>query len=148
MFATITCHPDLEVPGMKRFPRPTDVELQILEVFWEHGPCTVREAHNRILESAERGETSYSTTLKMIQVLHSKGFLDRDANVRPQVYHTTVSRESIQTNVVRDMATRLFGGAMTDLVQCALFSGKVSESELERIQDLIREAKKGKKGES
>lgn len=127
---------------MKELPRPTDVELQILEVFWEHGPSTVRDAHNHIVESPERCGTSYSTTLKMIQVLHTKGFLDRDASVRPQVYRATVTREVIQSHVVQDVIARLFGGAMTDLVQCTLSSPATSADELREIQKLLRQAKK------
>jgi BlaI family transcriptional regulator, penicillinase repressor len=123
-------------------PRPTDVELQILDLFWERGPITVREAHNMIESSPERSGTSYSTTLKMIQVLHEKGFLTRDASVRPQVYRTTVTREATQQRMVEDVAQRLFGGAMADLVQCAIASQDVSEEELAEMQRLIRQAKK------
>jgi len=126
----------------RNLPRPTDVELQILEVFWNHGPSTVRAAHNAIVASPERKDTSYSTTLKMIQVLHEKGFLERDASVRPQIYRATVSRETTQRRVVEDMAKRLFGGAMTELVQCAISSGTISEAEFKEIQGLIRQAKK------
>lgn len=124
-------------------PRPTNVELQILEVFWEHGPSTVRAAHNIIIASASRQQTSYSTTLKMIQVLHEKGFLERDASVRPQVYQATVSREETQQDVVEDLVERLFGGAMSELVQCAISSKKISPTELKELQTLIRQAKKG-----
>jgi len=126
----------------QKLPRPTDVELQILDVFWERGPSTVRQAHNTIIASPDRKGTSYSTTLKMIQVLHEKGFLTRDASVRPQVYQTTVTREATQRRVVEDMAQRLFGGALTDLVQCAISSRSVSEQELKEMQRLIRQAKK------
>ncbi len=126
----------------KKLPRPTDVELQILEVFWNHGPSTVRAAHNTIAASPERKDTSYSTTLKMIQVLHEKGFLKRDASVRPQIYRAAVSREATQRRVVEYMAKRLFGGAMTELVQCAISSGAISEAEFKEIQGLIRQAKR------
>jgi len=126
----------------QKLPRPTDVELQILDVFWERGPSTVRQAHNTIIASRDRKGTSYSTTLKMIQVLHEKGFLMRDASVRPQVYQATVTREATQRRVVEDMAQRLFGGALTDLVQCAISSRSVSEEELKEMQRLIRQAKK------
>ena len=126
----------------QKLPRPTDVELQILDVFWERGPSTVRQAHNTIIASPDRKGTSYSTTLKMIQVLHEKGFLMRDASVRPQVYQATVTREATQRRVVEDMAQRLFGGALTDLVQCAISSRSVSEQELKEMQRLIRQAKK------
>ena len=127
----------------KKKPRPTDVELRILEVFWDQGPSTVRAAHNAIIANTDRMDTSYSTTLKMIQVLHAKGLLDRDASVRPQVFRATVTREAIQTHVVQDVAQRLFGGAMLELVQCAISSGKVSDADLKEMQRLIRDAKKG-----
>ena len=126
----------------QKLPRPTDVELQILDVFWERGPSTVRQAHNTIIASPARKGTSYSTTLKMIQVLHEKGFLTRDASIRPQVYQTTVTRQATQRRVVEDMAQRLFGGALIDLVQCAISSHSVSEEELKEMQRLIRQAKK------
>lgn len=123
--------------------RPTDVELQVLHVFWNRGPSTVRKVHNTMIELPDRRDTSYSTTLRMIQVLHEKGFLTRDESVRPQVYRPTVSRDEIQRRVMDDVAQRLFGGAMTDLVQCAIQSKGVSAAELDEMQRLIRQAKKG-----
>src|SRR5262245_59057835 len=42
-------------------PRPTDAELEILRVLWEHGPSTVREVLNVISHSRETG---YTTVLK------------------------------------------------------------------------------------
>ncbi len=129
----------------RSLPRPTDVEIQILDVFWQHGPITVRQAHNFIVQTDVRRETSYSTTLKMIQVLHEKGFLSRDESVRPQIYTVVVSREETQKSVLQDLAQRLFGGAMTDLVQCAVSSPTVSEIELAEMQSLIRRAKRGEK---
>ncbi len=125
-----------------RSSRPTDVELQILDVFWEHGPSTVREVHNAVLVTPERKDTSYSTTLKMIQVLHAKGLLERDDSVRPQIYRATVTRESTQKTVIQDLARRLFGGAMSEIVQCAIASGTVSDAELNEMQRMIRAAKK------
>jgi len=124
-------------------PRPTDVELRILDAFWDAGPSTVRRIHERLVEQPDRRETSYSTTLRMIQVLHEKGFLTRDESVRPQVYRPTASREQIQRSVLDDVTQRLFGGAMTDLVQCALRTQGVTPSELDEMQRLIRKAKKG-----
>lgn len=129
----------------RSLPRPTDVEIQVLSVFWQHGPITVRQAHNLITQTEGRRETSYSTTLKMIQVLHEKGFLTRDETVRPQVYTVVVSREETQKSVLQDLAQRLFGGAMTDLVQCAVSSPTVTERELVEMQSLIKNAKRGER---
>ncbi|GAG50481.1 unnamed protein product, partial [marine sediment metagenome] len=63
--------------------RPTDAELIILRVLWEHGPSTVREV-NGILN--ETRPTGYTTTLKQMQVMTSKGLLVRNESRRPQVY--------------------------------------------------------------
>lgn len=125
---------------MSESPRPTDVELQILNVFWELGPSTVRQVHNQISEGVRKG-TSYSTTLKMIQVLHTKGLLTRDESVRPQIYQTTVSREATQRSLLQHLTNKLFSGAVTDLVQCAISSGKPSDAELREMQTLIESAK-------
>ena len=114
---------------MSELPRPTDVELQILSVFWELGPCTVRQVHNHFSQG-DRQDTSYSTTLKMIQVLHAKGLLMRDESVRPQVYQPAVSQQVTQRSLLRHLTDRLFGGAVTDLVQCAINSGTPTEAEL------------------
>ena len=59
----------------KRSPHPTDVELSILRVLWKRGPSPVGAIHN--LLKKER-KTSYSTTLRMIQVMFDKGILVRD----------------------------------------------------------------------
>jgi len=55
--------------------QPTDVELTILRVFWKRGPSTVGDIHKALKPDRD---TSYSTTVKMIQVMHAKGLLIRD----------------------------------------------------------------------
>ena len=77
--------------------RPTDAELIILRVLWEHGPSTVREV-NRILN--ETRPTGYTTTLKQMQVMTSKGLLVRDESRRPQVYRNALSQDQTQRQLV------------------------------------------------
>ena len=62
---------------MPRHPstQPTEVELQILRILWEHGPSTAREIHN---ELAGERETNYSTTVKMLSVMLDKKLVKRD----------------------------------------------------------------------
>ena len=44
--------------------RPTDAELEILAVLWEHGPNTVRRIHEHLDKS-----TGYTTVLKLLQIM-------------------------------------------------------------------------------
>jgi hypothetical protein len=55
-----------------QLPRPTDAELAILRVLWASGPATVRQV-NAVLN--ETRETSYTTTLKFMQIMAEKGLV-------------------------------------------------------------------------
>ena len=125
---------------MSRYPspRPTDVELQILGVLWERGPCTVRRVHEVL---AARRDTGYSTTLKMMQVMREKGLLTRDESVRPQLYRASESRPQTQLQMLDDLAQRAFGGSARKLVMRMLSAQRVSAEELAEMQRLIEGAK-------
>ncbi len=51
--------------------KPTESEMEILQVLWEQGPSTVREVHEILSETKESG---YTTTLKLMQIMNEKGF--------------------------------------------------------------------------
>lgn len=125
---------------MPRHPlsRPTDVELKILGVLWQHGPCTVRQVHEAL--AAER-DTGYSTTLKMMQVMKGKGLVTRDELVRPQVYQAAETREQTQLQMLDDLAQRAFGGSAAKLVMRMLSADRVSPEDLGQMQKLIQETK-------
>lgn len=122
--------------------RPTDVELQILNVLWQRGPSTVRQIHEALSEDRDTG---YSTTLKMVQVMRDKGLVTRDDKVRPQVYYPAESCEETQSKVLQDLASRLFDGSARELVMRMVSDRDVSESELREIEELIAMARKQRK---
>ena len=125
---------------MPRYPssRPTDVELQILDVLWQRGPSTVRQVHEAL---AAQRETGYSTTLKMIQVMREKGLVIRDESVRPQLYRAAESKRETQLQMLDDLSQKAFGGSAKKLVMRMLSARRVSVEELAEMQRLIEEAK-------
>ena len=124
--------------------RPTDVELAILRVLWARGPSSVREVHETLVEEDGRGDTGYSTTLKMMQVMYEKGLLARDESVRPQVYRAVRGEEQTQREMVSDLVDKVFGGSARKLVLRAVESEKVSADELVEIRKLLRQMEGGK----
>jgi BlaI family transcriptional regulator, penicillinase repressor len=128
-------------------PRPTDVELQILEVLWRRGASSVRQVHDTL--AADR-DTGYSTTLKMMQVMREKGLLVRDDSVRPQLYAAAESLERTQLQMVDDLVHRAFRGSARKLLMRMLSANRVRPEELAEMQKLVNEARRtGKaKGES
>ena len=121
---------------MPRLPssQPTEVELQILRMLWEHGPSTAREIHNQL--SGER-ETNYSTTVKMLSVMLDKKLVQRDETVRPQVYRTAVTQERTQERMLKDLIKKAYSGSVGSLVLQALSSQKSSPGELSEIRHLL-----------
>ena len=59
--------------AIKNF-KPTEGELEILQVLWRMGKATVRDVHETILQYKEAG---YTTTLKLMQIMAEKKMLKR-----------------------------------------------------------------------
>lgn len=115
--------------------RPTDGELEILRVLWAQGPSTVRQVHETI---ADVKQTSYNTTLKLLQIMHDKGVAVRDESQRPQVYRAALPESKMQQKLVSDFLHRAFGGSARKLV-AALTATDISREELSQIRKLLDE---------
>jgi predicted transcriptional regulator len=119
-----------------KYIKPTESELEILQVLWTKGIATVREVHEELAKTKDVG---YTTTLKLMQIMHEKGLVRRDDSVRTHIYQAAVNKERTQKHLLSKMIDSLFGGSPTQLVIQALGSGdqKASREELEKIQALL-----------
>ena len=124
-----------------KYVKPTESELEILNIIWEKSTATVRDVHEELAKSKDVG---YTTTLKLMQIMHEKGLVKRDESMRTHVYQAAVNREKTQKHLLDKMIDSLFGGSSTQLVLQALGSGeqKISDEELEKIQVLLNDLRK------
>ena len=124
-----------------RYIKPTESELEILQVLWKKGLATVREVHEDLAALKDAG---YTTTLKLMQIMNEKGLVKRDDSMRTHVYQAAVSKEKTQKHLLDKMIDSLFGGSSTQLVLQALGGGeqKISNEELEKIQLLLNDLRK------
>jgi predicted transcriptional regulator len=116
-------------------PRPTDAELAILRVLWEHGASTVREVHDRMSSSSR--VVGYTTTLKTLQVMTEKGLTLREERRGQHLYRPRHAEEETQQRLVTDLLDRAFGGSTSKLVVRALASRRASPEELREIRRLL-----------
>ena len=119
--------------------KPTESELEILQIIWQRGLATVREVHEELGKTKDVG---YTTTLKLMQIMHEKGLVKRDESMRTHVYQSAVNKEKTQKHLVGKMIDSLFGGSSTQLVLQALGEQKASPEELAQIQTLLDNLKK------
>ena len=115
---------------------PTDRELMILGILWSRGPSTVREVHEAM---NEEGDTGYTTTLKLMQIMTEKGLLVRDDSQFKHVFKPALSEERTQRQLVSDLLEKAFAGSAEKLVMRALSAKKVSAKELEGIRKMLDE---------
>jgi BlaI family transcriptional regulator, penicillinase repressor len=114
-------------------PKPTPGELEILRVLWDSGPSSVRQIQNALNKIKPTG---YTTVLKLLQIMTEKGLVDRDEELKPQVYRSRYRREQTQHQLLQDLVQRAFGGSVKTLVLQAL-EGRASRKELEEIEKLL-----------
>ncbi|RBL89245.1 MULTISPECIES: BlaI/MecI/CopY family transcriptional regulator [Chitinophaga] len=122
--------------------KPTESELEILSILWEKGPCTVREVHDILSETKDAG---YTTTLKLMQIMHEKELLERDTSSKTHVYKAAVSQEKTQQQLLNKMIDTVFGGSASKLVLQALGHHRSSEAELDQIRQYLSEMEKQQK---
>ena len=114
--------------------KPTESELSILSILWSDGPSTVRHVNEKL--NTER-RVGYTNTLKMMQLMHEKGMLDRDETSRSHIYIPLVQAEDVRNNVLNRMINTVFEGKTSNLLVHALGNYKPSEEELTEIKRLI-----------
>lgn len=119
--------------------KPTESELEILQALWSRGVATVREVHEDLSRTKDVG---YTTTLKLMQIMHEKGLVKRDDSMRTHVYQAAVNKEKTQKHLLGKMIDSLFGGSPAQLVIQALGEHKASPEELEKIQQMLDNLKK------
>lgn len=124
-------------------PRPTEAELEILGVLWERGPATVRD----VVEALNRRKPAgYTTILKLMQIMDSKGLVTRKEDGRAHVYQARVPREQTQRQLLKHLMERAFGGSVLQLAQQALATaGEASPQELAEIRKMLDEFERSRK---
>jgi predicted transcriptional regulator len=121
-----------------KYIKPTESELEILQVLWSRGLATVREVHEELSKTKNAG---YTTTLKLMQIMNEKGLVKRDDSMRTHIYQAAVNKENTQKHILGKMINTLFGGSTTQLVIQALGEHKATNEELEKIQQLLNSLK-------
>ena len=113
--------------------KPTEGEMEILQVLWQKGNATVREVH----EALNKKDSGYTTTLKLMQILHEKGMVERDTNQKTHIYKALVSQDKTEKQLVNKMIDNVFNGSAARLVMQALGNHTASADEIDEIKKYL-----------
>ena len=118
--------------------KPTESELEILTVLWANGEATVRTVHEELTKTKEAG---YTTTLKLMQIMHEKGLVTRNTESKTHIYIPAIDKQKTQLQIVNKMISSLFAGSPADMVMQALGGNNTTAAELNKIEELIKTLK-------
>lgn len=121
---------------LKKKIKPTESELEILQVLWTHGPSSVRQV-NEILN--ENRDVGYTTTLKIMQIMTEKGLVTRNTESRTHIYHSAVKENDTQRSLLDNFIEKTYRGSAMRLVMQALGNQKASPEELAKLKAIINE---------
>ena len=114
--------------------QPTAVELEILRILWDQGPSPVRAVHERL--TASKG-TNYSTTVKMLSVMLTKGLVKRNEKAKPHVWRAAMTRKRAARRFLSELVDKVYDGSSMSLVLQALSNSKASQQEIDEARRLL-----------
>jgi predicted transcriptional regulator len=120
---------------MKPTPeKPTASELEILRILWSRGPSTVREVYESLSETRDLG---YTTVLKLLQIMTTKGTVRRNETQRAHVYEAGIPAEQTKRQLAGDILQKVFEGSASQLMMHALAGRRASREEIEEMRRLL-----------
>lgn len=114
--------------------KPTESELEILQIIWEKGQCSVRDVHEVLEKTKDAG---YTTTLKLMQIMHDKGLVERDTTAKTHLYKALITREQAQNTALDKIISTVFNGSSSQLVMQVLSNKQASKEEIDMIKNYL-----------
>jgi BlaI family penicillinase repressor len=113
------------------FIKPTEKELEILQIIWKKGPVSVKDVHECMGGEQQNG---YTTILKLMQIMHEKGLVTRQKSGKFHLYQAVATQEHTRQFIIDKMIHTVFQGSAMQLVMSALGNKKSSREELSEIK--------------
>lgn len=112
----------------------TEVELELMNVIWELGPCTVKDVLNALPKGRDLAYTSVATIMK---ILEQKGALKSEKQERAHTYSPVLTRSDYEAMTLRHLTTNVFRGDPSSIVMRLLDDSDLSSQDMEAIRAIV-----------
>ncbi len=124
--------------------RPSELELQVLGLLWDHGSLTVRDVLERLPDGKDR---AYTTVLTVLQVMERKKLVRHRTERRTHIYAARVTREEVTAPLLSGLVRHVFGGKATAAMAQLLDASELDAAELQELRKLIDDHERSARGE-
>ena len=117
-------------------------ERQMMDILYARGRATAAEIHEALPDAP-----TYSAVRAKLRVLEEKGHIRHEEESLRYVYLPTLPRDTARRSALRHVVSTFFEGSVEQAVAALLdlSAAKLDERELDRIANLIDEAKQESK---
>ena len=119
------------------------VQLQIMKILWDIGPCTARDITDSLNNTAKIAHSTVQTLLRKLEV---KKVVAHEIRERTFYFKSLIEPEGVRKPATRELIDRMFEGSAGRLVSYLLKNERISGEELQNIQALIEQTNASKKG--
>ncbi len=120
-------------------------EWSIMAICWRHGKCTARQVYEDSLQQKHR---SYQTVKTMLDRLADKGYLVKDRLGPLWLYKPSVSRTKLVGRAVENFVETVLDNTFAPLLVHMAHRTRLTDSELQELKELVRNAELQEEGES
>ncbi|MGH1342965.1 MAG: BlaI/MecI/CopY family transcriptional regulator [Nannocystales bacterium] len=113
----------------------SDLQLEVLRVFWEHGEATAAQVHAALQRNRDLAPTTVSTLLSRLE---KRGLLQHRSEGRQFVYSACVEENEVRSSMLQRLTDFFFRGDAGALVSHLVQSRDFNPNELEAVEQLIR----------
>jgi predicted transcriptional regulator len=113
---------------------PTDGELEILRVLWEHKSATLGQVCQALRADRDVATTTVAT---MLGVMLDKGLVRRKKTARGNQWSAAVTHAAAAKGMVGKLVDGVFDGSASRLVTHLVEGGKLSLDELADLRTLL-----------
>ena len=114
-------------------------ERQIIDILYRRGRATAAE----VMEDLP-GDSTSSTVRTQLRVLEDKGHVRHEQEGQRYIYTPAIARGTVRRSALKHLVETFFDGSVEQTVAALLGSdaSRLSDEQLDRIEDLIKKARK------
>jgi BlaI family transcriptional regulator, penicillinase repressor len=126
---------------MKKAPRISEAEWQVIKVTWRHSPCSAQEVIDALTPSCGWGSATIKTLLNR---LLCKGALRFEKTGKSYLYFPVFTEAEFKAAESESFLNRVFDGALSPMISHFVRSRRLSRQELDELEQILREGRKAK----
>lgn len=119
---------------IKQSTQLTDVELEMMNIIWDIGPCSV---HQMLEKLPQERSLAYTTVSTMVRILEQKKFVTSMKDGRGHSYQAILTKEDYEAASVARLIKNVFHGEPTQLVRRLISSEDLTDADIKEIRALI-----------